>query len=75
MSCEWKKVKGTGWDEPEIYRCMYSRCEDVNPSCPREECCELCGCDCEVEEDGGFEYSPETSGTGTYYGSEEKGGT
>jgi hypothetical protein len=72
MSCEWEQIRGTGRIEPAIFRCSVSRNEDVLDC---EECCPKCGCECEEDEEEIFTYSSETPGMGTYYGSEEKGGT
>jgi hypothetical protein len=45
MTCDWEKIKGTGIDEPAVFRCTYSHCEDIRLDCPNE-CCEKCPCDC-----------------------------
>jgi hypothetical protein len=60
-TCSWEKLKGTGFghDEPEIYRCIWSKSEDVDPKCVNENaidaensCCVVCKCTCDpIEED------------------------
>jgi len=65
--CEWEQLKGTGFghDEPAIYRCIWSKSEDVDPKCINENavnadpCCAICKCTCDLEEEN-FQYSPET---------------
>ena len=53
MSCEWEKIKGTGIDEPAVYRCQVSRSEEANEDCPNFntefQCCIKCICDCEEQ--------------------------
>jgi hypothetical protein len=68
-SCEWETLRGTGYrggnDEPAIYRCIWSKSEDVDPKCINENavnadpCCAICKCTCDLEEEN-FQYSPET---------------
>lgn len=48
MPCDWKKVKGSGHDEPPIYACEESKSEDI-ADC--DFCCTKCDCSCWAEEE------------------------
>jgi hypothetical protein len=60
-NCEWEEIKGTGYrgggDEPSLFRCIWSRCEDIDPKCVNENsvtetpCCAICKCSCDPEEE------------------------
>jgi len=48
MSCEFERIKGTGIDGPEEFRCATSKDTDVEDCLG---CCFACGCSCETEEE------------------------